>query len=230
MGRVCRIAHWATLLGPSGPPARRWVTRTRPSGPEKARAAALPIPFFVICFATMAIPAKCGTDDLATLLGISVRRVTQLVEKKVLLREARGTFDVCDSVHRFIAHRETVVAQEHGVGAYGKARADVYVERARMMRLQREKLEGNLIPEEDAIEGWTRTLAVVKTQFLALPTKSAPYLVQLKTPAQAQNVLTPLVREILETIATAEILPDPNYRRRTAVLIRRVEGLERKPL
>lgn len=173
----------------------------------------------------MAIPAKCGTDDLATLLGISVRRVTQLVEKKVLLREARGTFDVCDSVHRFIAHRETVVAQEHGVGAYGKARAD-----ARMMRLQREKLEGNLIPEEDAIEGWTRTLAVLKTQFLALPTKSAPYLVQLKTPAQAQNVLTPLVREILETIATAEILPDPNYRRRTAVLIRRVEGLERKPL
>ena len=178
----------------------------------------------------MAIPAKCGTDDLATLLGISVRRVTQLVEKKVLLREARGTFDVCDSVHRFIAHRETVVAQEHGVGAYGTARADVYVERARMMRLQREKLEGNLIPEEDAIEGWTRTLAVLKTQFLALPTKSAPYLVQLKTPAQAQNVLTPLVREILETIATAEILPDPNYRRRTAVLIRRVEGLERKPL
>ena len=127
---------------------------------------------------------------------------------------------ICDSVHRFIAHRETVVAQEHGVGAYGKARADVYVERARMMRLQREKLEGNLIPEEDAIEGWTRTLAVLKTQFLALPTKSAPYLVQLKTPAQAQNVLTPLVREILETIATAEILPDPNYRRRTANITR----------
>ena len=127
------------------------------------------------------------------------------------MRQARGTFDVCDSVHRFITHRKTVVAQEHGVGAYGKARADVYVERARMMRLQREKLEGNLIPEEDAIEGWTRTLAVLKTQFLALPTKSAPYLVQLKTPAQAQNVLTPLVREILETIATAEILPDPNY-------------------
>ena len=177
----------------------------------------------------MAIPAKCGTDDLATLLGISVRRVTQLVEKKVLLREARGTFDVCDSVHRFIAHRETVVAQEHGVGAHGKARADVYVERARMMRLQREKLEGNLIPEEDAIEGRTRALAVLKTQFLPLPTKSAPYLIQLKTPAQAQNVLTPPVH-FLKTIATAEILPDPNYRRRTAVLIPRVEGLERKPL
>ena len=33
-----------------------------------------------------------------------------------------------------------------------------------MMRLQREKPEGNLIPEEDAIEGWTRTLAVLKTR------------------------------------------------------------------
>jgi hypothetical protein len=82
----------------------------------------------------MAIPAKCGIDDLATLLGISARRVTQLVEKKVLLREARGTFDVCDSVHRFIAHRETVVAQEHGVGAYGKARADVTGHRYRQQR------------------------------------------------------------------------------------------------
>ena len=49
------------------------------------------------------------------------------------MREARGLFDICDSVHRFVAHREAVVAQEHGVGAYGKARADVYVERARMM-------------------------------------------------------------------------------------------------
>jgi hypothetical protein len=152
----------------------------------------------------MAIPAKCGTDDLATLLGISVRRVTQVVEKKGASARSSWHIRCLHSVHRFIAHRETVVAQEHGVGAYGKARAD-----ARMMRLQREKLEGNLIPEEDAIEGWTRTLAVLKTQFLALPTKSAPYLVQLKTPAQAQNVLTPLVREILETIATVEILPDP---------------------
>jgi putative ABC transport system substrate-binding protein len=71
----------------------------------------------------MAIPAKCGTDDLATLLGISVRRVTQLVEKKVLLGEARGSFDTCDSVHRFVAHRETVVAKEHRLGAYGREQA-----------------------------------------------------------------------------------------------------------
>jgi hypothetical protein len=92
VGRVCRIAHWATLLGPSGPPARRWVTRTRPSGPEKARATALPIPIFVICLAALAIPTKCGTNDLAALLGVTVRRVTQLVEKKVLLGEARGSF------------------------------------------------------------------------------------------------------------------------------------------
>ena len=101
---------------------------------SRARAAALPISFFVICFATMAIPVKCGIDDLATLLGISVGALLSFVEKKVLLREARGTFDVCDSVHRFIAHRETVVAQEHGVGAYGKARADVTRHRYRQQR------------------------------------------------------------------------------------------------
>jgi hypothetical protein len=126
----------SALGHPSGSfrPTRPTLGHADATQRSRARAAALPIPFFVICFATMAIPAKCGIDDLATLLGISARRVTQLVEKKVLLREARGTFDVCDSVHRFIAHRETVVAQEHGVGAYGKARADVTGHRYRQQR------------------------------------------------------------------------------------------------
>ena len=80
--------------------------------------------------AAMTIQAKCGRNDLSLLLGITPRRVTQLVDKKILLQEARGTFDICDSVHRFIAWRETIVAQEHGVGAYGKARAQLYLEKA----------------------------------------------------------------------------------------------------
>ena len=145
------------------------------------------------------------------LLGITVRRVTQLVAKKVLVREARGLFDTLDSVHKFIAWRETVVAQEHGVGAYGKARAEVYVERAKMMRLQREKLEGALIPFEDVTETWIRAAAGIRAAFLALPTKAAIFLVNLKHPGQAQAVLTPMVHEILTDIATVEIRPDPSW-------------------
>jgi hypothetical protein len=65
----------------------------------------------------MTIPRRCGRDDLSLLLGVSPRRVSQLVQQKVLQQETRGLFNTHDSVHKFIAWREGVIAKVHGVSA-----------------------------------------------------------------------------------------------------------------
>ena len=127
---------------------------------------------------------KVTTSDLATILGITERRIGQLAVKKVLKRESRGTFDLADSIQTFVAHREAVVSAEHGQGAYGKARADLYRERAKMARLQRQKLEGELIAKVDIIAMNTEIATVVKTRILAIGSKIAPRLVMIPTPAQ----------------------------------------------
>jgi hypothetical protein len=53
-----------------------------------------------------------------------------------------------------------------------------------------------------------KIVTVVKNGFLGLPVKSAPLLVNLKTPMQAQAILTPLVNEILQNIASTPIVAD----------------------
>jgi hypothetical protein len=51
--------------------------------------------------------------------------------------------------------------------------------------------------------GWWNTL--VKTKFLALPTKAAPHLVAMKTPMHVQAVLQPMVAEILNDLRDTPI-------------------------
>jgi hypothetical protein len=91
-------------------------------------------------------PIRISTTDLAIVLGVNKRTLSKLVDKKVLCRESRGCFDLADAVQAYVAHREGVVAAEHGVGTFGKARAQLYLERARAARIKREELEGILAP------------------------------------------------------------------------------------
>jgi len=67
-------------------------------------------------------PIRISTTDLAIVLGVNKRTFSKLVDKKVLCRESRGCFDLADAVQAYVAHREGVVAAEHGVGTFGKAR------------------------------------------------------------------------------------------------------------
>jgi hypothetical protein len=163
----------------------------------------------------MAIPKTCGTSDLSLLLGVTERRITQLVKQGVLQRQARGAFDTISSVHAFVAHRESIITKEHGIGAYGRARAAVYQERARIMRLKREQLEGSLAELSAVERTWTQLVTITKNGFLGLPTKSAPLLVNLKTPMQAQAILTPMVNEILQNLSETEVVAEkPHHGRR----------------
>ena len=150
---------------------------------------------------------KVTASDLAAILGLTERRIGHLVVKKILRRESRGTFDLADSVQAFIAHRETVVATEHGVGAYGKARADLYRERAKMARLQRQKLEGELIAKVDIIAMNTEIATVVKTRILAIGSKIAPRLVMIPTPAQIESLLRAEHVEALEELSQLKVVP-----------------------
>ena len=123
-------------------------------------------------------------------------------------KEERDTFDTASSVQAFIGWRETVLAKQYGLGDYGKARAEVYQERARKMKLEREQLEGSLAPLSDTKVAWSRIVVLVRNQFMGLPTKSAPLLVNLKTPMQAQAILTPMVNEILQNLSETEVVAD----------------------
>jgi phage terminase Nu1 subunit (DNA packaging protein) len=156
--------------------------------------------------AIMGLPQKVSTSGLAAVLGITERAVTKLVDRKILHREARGCFDLADSVQAYIAHREAVVAAQHGMGAYGKARAELTLERARLMRLNREELEGRLVPVTEVITAGTAVATTIKTRVLGVAAKIAPQLINLRTPAQAQAIVYEANWEALDELSKIETI------------------------
>jgi phage terminase Nu1 subunit (DNA packaging protein) len=154
----------------------------------------------------MNLPKKISTSGLATLLSINERTIGKLVDKKILRREARGTFDTVDAVAAYVAHREAVVAAEHGVGAYGKARVQLYLERARVARIKREELEGSLVSTAEMTAAATAITAVVRQRLLVTPSKIAPRLVLLKTVGEIQITLRDEIYEALEELSRLEVI------------------------
>jgi hypothetical protein len=88
----------------------------------------------------MGFPPEIGTEDLAKLFGLTPRAIGKLVQKKVLRRLARGNYDAADSVQAYLAYKQANVAAQHGLGDFGRARAALYLERARTARINRETL------------------------------------------------------------------------------------------
>ena len=131
------------------------------------------------------------------------RPIGKLVDKKVLRREARGTFDTVEAVAAYVAHRESVVAAEHGAGDYGRARTEWMQERARAAKIDRLEREGSLVSVEDVQTTVTTMFSAVKMYFLGTPTKLAPRLAGLPSVPAMQAVLEREVRQILTELSEA---------------------------
>jgi phage terminase Nu1 subunit (DNA packaging protein) len=130
---------------------------------------------------------KCSGSELARLLGITPRRVAQLVDEGVFkLDKAKDTYDAAFSVQAYIAKRESVLAESYGKGEFGRARAQLYTERAAKMKLEREKLEGSLVLRSETESSWGQTFVLIRTRMLAIPAKLALRLAMMKTPGECK--------------------------------------------
>jgi hypothetical protein len=155
------------------------------------------------------IAKKCSGSELARLLGITPRRVAQLVDEGTFKIEKKDTYDAATSIQAYIAMRENVLAEQYGKGEFGRARASLYTQRARKMELEAQKLEGSLVLRSETASSWLTWFRLFKQQFQALPTRIAPQMVNLKTPMAAQSVMSNAVNELLQEFADMTFYSDP---------------------
>jgi phage terminase Nu1 subunit (DNA packaging protein) len=154
----------------------------------------------------MALPKTVDTDELAQVLGVDDRTVRRLVKKGVLARSAQG-FELADAIKCYVTHRESVAAEQAGAGEYGKARTELVKEQVRKAKREREIAEGAFMAIDEVHDTWAKVTVLIRNRFMALPVRSAPLLVGLKNPIEAQLILDPMVREILTELAQTEIEP-----------------------
>jgi phage terminase Nu1 subunit (DNA packaging protein) len=156
---------------------------------------------------TKLLPQHVSSADLAVLFDVNARTIRKLETKQVLRRNAVGGFDLVDSIQGYIKHREAVVAAEHGLGDFGRARASLYLEKARIARMQREELEGKLVNVDEIIAVQSTINMHVRNRVLLIADKLAPQWAASKNAASARDLIYRECWEALDELSRAEIVP-----------------------
>lgn len=119
-------------------------------------------------------------DDMATLLGLSRRKVSDLAARGLLTRTSRGQYELA-SIRLYVSHLRTIAAARGGDDDI-----DLTAERARLARAQADKAEAQVrvlrgeLVEVDAVKReWSDILRSVRSRVLSVPSRvrqSLPHL------------------------------------------------------
>jgi hypothetical protein len=150
-------------------------------------------------------PSHVSGLALAKLLSVNLRTITRLTTQNIFRKTAKG-YDVIESIAAHRAHAEGLISEKQGKGEYGKARSALMIEKARMARMAREKMEGSSIPAPEVEERWVGTCTAVKNKFLGTPNKLAAQLAAESTPAGCQRILRDEIYENLEDLSRGEFI------------------------
>jgi len=140
---------------------------------------------------------------IAEKLDLTTRRVNQLVTEGVISRTKRGEYDVDACVRGYIRYlRKQLEAN---------CPADLNGERARLARLQADKIErelqlqeGRLIWADQASEAWGQQCIRIREKLQGAGTKLAPLLVGVRTATEAQKMVDSVHREVLDELSRSK--------------------------
>lgn len=139
---------------------------------------------------------------IATVLGISNARVQQLAADGLLPRAGVGLYDIPACVQAFIRHKLVKAkASDATVRSLVAERTRLTKTRADAAEVEVRKLTGELVPVADIEAAWLSVAGAVRARLLLIPTKVAPRIVALKTPAEAQALLRKEINVALAAIA-----------------------------
>jgi phage terminase Nu1 subunit (DNA packaging protein) len=148
------------------------------------------------------IPEMCTKTDLSVLLNLSVRALSDLDAKGVLMKAPKnGTYFTRQSVANYIEKiRAAAAGREEG------QRNPLNDERVASERINRQisevklaQMRGEMLTLDEVTESWTKFAAVVKAAALSLPTKARTMIPHL-TAHDAETIRT-LVKDMLNDLA-----------------------------
>ena len=150
------------------------------------------------------LPPHLTSAQVCFLLGLTRGRVAQLSDDGgPIVRVGRDRYAI-ESIPNFVRRQ-----RERGDRsiAWQEARAQAMGERAKILRLQRRKVEGETMLISEVIAMGTSIITVVRTRILGIFPKLAPRLAMARTPADVLAIGQPEVEEALEQLSQLETVP-----------------------
>jgi terminase small subunit / prophage DNA-packing protein len=152
----------------------------------------------------VSIDRKVSAQELGGLLGMSARRIGELAERKIVVKTARGKFDLAASVAGYCGHLREVAAGRQGESDT----LDLVTERARLARAQAVRVERENHIAEGALCPVSETVRIVashnlrlRNRLLAIPRVWAMRIHAAKTPMLVESIVDEAIREALEELA-----------------------------
>ena len=167
------------------------------------------------------LPETCSKADLAVLLGISTRAISDWDTRGVLIRAAGGRYQTLASLNNYIAHlRDKKAGKSADKTSTGRTLSDEKAETASIDRQIKEiklaMLRGDVLTLDEVSESWGKFATAVKGAMLSLPTRARKTIPHL-TPHDGEtlkricrDILTDLSRRTTEMVlgGDAETLQD----------------------
>ena len=145
-----------------------------------------------------------SADDLATLLGISTRTLTDLAKRGHLVKATRGRYRLAASVTAYCAHLRGIAAGRGGddqVTTLTAQRARLAREQADAVALKNDAARGSMVSAAEVEREWSDVLRTIRACMLAVPLR-----VQQRLPHITRTdveVIQMQVREALTSLARA---------------------------
>lgn len=151
------------------------------------------------------------TSELAGIMGLSTRRIQQLVADGVLEQDEPGCFIVGDSVQRYIAFiKRNDRSEEEKKLDFEKKRAEVTTKKAKARReeLATAELEGKMFRSEDVEAFITDLIFDIKASIISIPPRVSADVAEETDPAVCGDIIKKEVRFILQELARYEFDPE----------------------
>jgi phage terminase Nu1 subunit (DNA packaging protein) len=150
-------------------------------------------------------PIEASTAQIAAIFGITTRRIAQLVEERVLVRTARGTFDVGEAVRGYMSYREEKLASKLGAGPLHEARRRYLEARTKAAELLAEERTGKLVPASQVEASFAAIATAVRSALLSLPKTLAVRLGMVKGVVEAESLLRNAIEEALRELSLTKV-------------------------
>ncbi len=141
-------------------------------------------------------------NDVANHLGVSGKYVQDLLQKGILERQPRNSYDLDACREAYISNLREVAAGRAANGSLdlGEERARLAKEQADAKEMENDILRGDLVYIADVADVAEKQFAKVRSKLLSVPTKAAPEAAACATVKEVQALLERAITEALNDL------------------------------
>lgn len=151
------------------------------------------------------IKQQISTKTLASIIGITDRRIRQLVDSNILPNNIHGEHNLINSVKAYIDYLRSLSSTSSEPNLSLERAAKTRVEKE-IKELELRSMHGELIETETAMDAWSKCIQQARSKILSIPTKAAPLVVGTKNAGEAQDILQRVVNEALKELANPSLV------------------------